>query len=217
MKMLNFSAFRFIIWVTPLDRPQENKQNETFPVSERFMHEENLEIQIWLYCGCASTVQSFTPWKLSFTASAAFIPGASCHSSFYFFLLRVFHLCYSCHESEMQKCDIFFFTSVNIGTENRTPPEMTFDIDFRMTPDQFDFSIPQWIFVPNFILSSNLEQFLCVTPGLIILDPNRSKVSYLVNNRRLRSRWPTRRGLTFMQFLPWPFAALAFVTGNLWS
>ena len=60
MKMSNFSAFRFIVCVTPLDKQQENVKNETFAVFEGFMHEEKLDIQIWLDCSCACAVQSFT-------------------------------------------------------------------------------------------------------------------------------------------------------------
>ena len=36
----------FIIWVTPVDRPQENEKNKTFPDSKGFIHEEKLDFQI---------------------------------------------------------------------------------------------------------------------------------------------------------------------------
>ena len=77
MKMSDFLAFMFIIWVTPLDRPQENEKNETFPVSEEFIHERKLDIQIWL------DRSSCTSRKLPFTAStsAAFKSRALCNSS----------------------------------------------------------------------------------------------------------------------------------------
>ena len=40
-KMSNFSAFRFIIQVTRLDRSEENEKNETFPVSEGLSMKRN--------------------------------------------------------------------------------------------------------------------------------------------------------------------------------
>ena len=39
--------------VTPVNKPQEKEENETFPGSEGFAHEEKLDIQIWIDCICA--------------------------------------------------------------------------------------------------------------------------------------------------------------------
>ena len=39
---LKFFSHKFIISVTPVDRPQEHEKNETFPGSEGFIHEEKI-------------------------------------------------------------------------------------------------------------------------------------------------------------------------------
>ena len=89
--------------------------------------------------------------ELSFTASnsAAFKSRASCNSLFYFFL-RVFS---SVTHFMSSKCKnlIFSFLQANIESESKSPPEMTFNIDFRLVPNQFEFFSPslcQILFVP---------------------------------------------------------------------
>ena len=50
------------------------------------------------------------------------------------------------------------------GGKQKIPLQWVSDRFFSVAPNQFDFSIPEHIFVPNFILSSNFEQFLCSAP-----------------------------------------------------
>ena len=142
MKMSNLSIFKFIVRVTSPESPREDKKNETFPDSEGFICKEKQDIQIWLDCII------FFPFEMSF------------------------HLSYSFYKFEMQKLDIFSQQAVIEGRRQNPPPPPPlrngFDIDFRMAPNQFDFSTHQRIFVPGFMFSSNFEQFLCLTSGLIL-------------------------------------------------
>ena len=53
-------SIKFIICVTPVDRRKENDKSEAFLGSDGFIHEQKLNIQIWLDYIRACTVQSFT-------------------------------------------------------------------------------------------------------------------------------------------------------------
>ena len=133
------------------DRPQGDKKNETFPGSKGFIQQEELDIPILLDCICERAVQSFISWKLSFTSSnfAAMKPRVSG------LFIYVTHFTNS-------KCKklTFFSLQANIGGENKR-----FEIDFRVAPNQFDSSIPKYIFAPIFVLSSSFEQLFMLNIG----------------------------------------------------
>ena len=79
--------------------------------------------------------------SLTVSGSAPFKSRVSCNSSFYFFL-KGLSICLTHFMNS--KCKNLTISSLqaNIGSENKSPPEMTFDIDFHMAPKQFDFFIP---------------------------------------------------------------------------
>ena len=143
---------KFIVWVTPIGRPQED---------------EKLDIQIWFDCICACTLQCLPWWKLFLISvkSPAITPRVLCTSSNCVFI-RYLLICVT--HSMNSKCKFFSWQAfTHTGDESkRSPPRNGFDVDFRKARNQFDFSVPKYICVPSFMLSSNFEQFLWVTFGL---------------------------------------------------
>ena len=158
MKVSNVSIFGSIIWVTLLiERPQEDEKNETFPDSEKFICKEKLNTQIWLDCICACALVCFLWWKLSSASanSAAMTPYyaisqiVSCLDVFSFVLLILW----------IRNAEIWHFCAWQaiIGEESKRSPQNGFHIDFCMAPNQFEFSLPNCMFLPSFMLSSNFE------------------------------------------------------------
>ena len=88
-----------------------------------FFRGEKLVTTMWLDCICACGLQSFTFWKLSFTAhnSAAMKPRVPCSGSFYSSCKALF-IC-AIHFKRL-KCKNLTFSSLQviIGSENKISP-----------------------------------------------------------------------------------------------
>ena len=85
MKVSNFSAFRFLILVTPLTRPQENEKNATFSVSKG-TSKFGFIAAVHPLCNLSPLeFYLLQPLPSSSSSSAAFKSRASCNSPFWFF------------------------------------------------------------------------------------------------------------------------------------
>ena len=94
MKTSIFSIFRFIVWVTLLDKTRGEKRNKALPDSEGFICKEIVDIPIWLDSIRTCAVNCLICWKLSSTSAnpAARKPRLLCNSSFCF-LFESYFIC----------------------------------------------------------------------------------------------------------------------------
>ena len=66
---------------------------------------------------------------------------------------------YAFYEFETEHLTFSSLQAIIRSESENSPPGMALDIDFHVAFSQFDFFIPGWSFVPNFILSSSLGHF----------------------------------------------------------
>ena len=105
-----FKNFCFSAYAHTTRKTTKSEKNAKFTGSEEFIHEEKLDIQIWLDCSCACALQPL-PRESFFTgsSSAAFKSRASCNSLFYFLFKGLFICVIRFMNS---KCKNFTFSSL---------------------------------------------------------------------------------------------------------
>ena len=102
--------------------------NETFLVSEGFIHVEKLNTQIWLDCSCAAQCNLF-PLERYLSQPLTSQPLNLEH------ILFLFQGSFICATHFMNSnCKYLTFSSLqaNIGSDNKSPPGMTFNIHFHI-------------------------------------------------------------------------------------
>ena len=103
-------------------KPQENEKNETFPVSEGFIHEEKLDIPIWHAQCNLLPLESHLPEPLTVQATNQEHHTIARFISFF----KGLFICVIHFRNSKCKNLIFSCLQINIGSEKKSPSRNDF-------------------------------------------------------------------------------------------